>query len=318
MNRKQWMNVLKVVVSIVLLAIIFSTIDVGSLVATLQNAHPAWLAAALVMMIIGVVVRAIRWQILLNAINVPVPLGELTAIYFIGFLFNNLLPSGLGGDAMRMVELNRHSPRVSDTVTSVVVDRFLGIFALQAIAIVALITSWGTVPNGVAYFTIFIFVAELVGGLLLINRPLYTNLRQKIGLFRRLTDIKFIGNAFESFQRYPLPALGQSFVVAFIFNLIHITMYAFIGFSLDAPVNLAQYAVIVPITSLLLIVPISFAGLGVREEAFRQLYGQIGVAPEVAVAFSLLVHVIGNICTGLIGGVIYLLRGAQNVVSEEQ
>jgi hypothetical protein len=68
----------------------------------------------------------------------------------------------------------------------------------------------------------------------------------------------------------------------------------------------------------LLLLPISFAGLGVREESFRQLYGQIGVAPEVAVAMSLLVHIIGNICTGLIGGVIYLLRGARNVVSENQ
>ena len=276
------------------------------------------LGAAMVMMILGVVIRAVRWQILLNAIGVPVPLGELTAIYFIGFLFNNLLPSGLGGDAMRMVELNKHSPRVSDTVTSVVVDRFLGLFALQAIALVALLTNWGTVPNGVAYFTIVIFMGGLIGGLLLINRPLYTNLRQKIGLFRRLTDIKFINSTFESFHRYPLPALGQSFLVSIIFNFTLIIMYAFIGFSLDAPVNLAQYAVIVPITSLLLLVPISFAGLGVREGAFRQLYGQIGVAPEVAVAFALLVHVIGNICTGLIGGVIYLLRGAQNVVSEEQ
>ncbi|MCB0209564.1 MAG: flippase-like domain-containing protein [Anaerolineae bacterium] len=318
MNRKQWTNILKIVVSIILLALIFMTIDVGALFATMQNAHPSWLAAALVMMIIGVVIRAIRWQILLNALDVRVPIGELTAIYFIGFLFNNLLPSGLGGDAMRVVELNRHSPRISDTITSVVVDRFLGLFALQAIALVALLTNWGTVPDGVAYFTIAIFLGGLIGGILVINTPLYTSLRRNIGLFRKITDIKFIGNIFESFQRYPLPALGQSFVVAIIFNFIHIIMYAFIGFAFDAPVSVAQYAVIVPITSLLLIVPISFAGLGVREESFRQLYGQIGVSPEVAVAMSLMVYFIGNICTGLIGGVIYLLRGAQNVVSEER
>ena len=224
MNRKQWTNILKIVVSIILLALIFMTIDVGALFATMQNAHPSWLAAALVMMIIGVVIRAIRWQILLNALDVRVPIGELTAIYFIGFLFNNLLPSGLGGDAMRVVELNRHSPRISDTITSVVVDRFLGLFALQAIALVALLTNWGTVPDGVAYFTIAIFLGGLIGGILVINTPLYTSLRRNIGLFRKITDIKFIGNIFESFQRYPLPALGQSFVVAIIFNFIHIIM----------------------------------------------------------------------------------------------
>ncbi|MCB0214691.1 MAG: flippase-like domain-containing protein, partial [Anaerolineae bacterium] len=83
MNRKQWTNILKIVVSIILLTFIFMTIDVKSLFATMQNAHPSWLAAALVIMIVGVVLRAIRWQILLNAIDVRVPIGELTAIYFI-------------------------------------------------------------------------------------------------------------------------------------------------------------------------------------------------------------------------------------------
>lgn len=317
MNRKNLLNILKIVVSVSLLTFIFSTIDLQALLKALQGANPWWLLAALVMMILGVVVRAFRWQILLEAVGVSVPLGELTAIYFIGFLFNNLLPSGLGGDAIRMVELNRHSERASDAVTSVVVDRFLGLSALQAIALVALLTNWGAVPVGVAYFTVVIFLGGLVAGFLLINRPLYLTLRQRLGLFRRITDIKFVDKLFVSFQSYPLPALGRSYLVAFLFNAVHITMYTFIGLSLSVPVSLSQFAIIVPITSLLLIVPISFAGLGVREEAFRQLYGQIGVLPEVAIAMSLLVHVIGNVCTGLIGGVIYLLRSARGMVVSE-
>lgn len=318
MNRKQIVNILKILVSAGLLAVIFSSIDLQALLDVLRNANPAWLAAAVIMMLIGVVIRALRWQILLKAIGESVSLRELTAIYFIGFLFNNLLPSGLGGDAMRMVELNRHTQRGSDTVTSVVVDRFIGLSALQAIALIALLTNWNAVPVGVAYFTVAIFLGSLIAGYLLINQAIYLKLRRQVKLFCRITDIKFIGSLFESFQRYPLAAIGQSYLVAFLFNLTLIVMYAFIGLALNAPVSLAQYAVIVPITSMLLLVPISFAGLGVREAAFQQLYGQIGVTPEVAVAMSLLVHIIGNICTGLIGGVIYLLRGARNVVSENQ
>jgi uncharacterized protein (TIRG00374 family) len=318
MNRKQFFNILKIVVSISLLTFIFSTIDLRAFLEVIKQANPWWLLAALIMIMIGVVVRAFRWQILLEAIGVSVPLGELTAIYFIGFLFNNLLPSGLGGDAMRMLELNRHSKRGSDTVTSVVVDRFLGLSALQAIALVALLTNWGVVPATVAYFTVAIFVGGLVIGYLLINRPLYLNLRQRLKLFRYLTDIEFIGNLFESFQRYPLPALGRSYLVAFLFNITHITMYTSIGWALSSPVSLVQFAIIVPITSLVLLVPISFAGLGVREEAFRQLYGQIGVLPEVAVAMSLLIYIIGNVCTGLVGGALYLWRSARGLASDKE
>ena len=318
MSRKQLLNILKIVVSVGLLIFIFSTIDRDAFFNAVQRANSWWLLAALLMILLGVVIRAYRWQILLDAIGVRVPIGELTAIYFIGFLFNNLLPSGLGGDAMRMIELNRHSSRASDAVTSVVVDRFLGLSALQAIALLALLFDWQAVPSAVAYFTVAIFLSGLVAGYLLINRPLYASLRLRLGLFRRLTDFKMIGNLFESFQRYPLPALGRSYLVSLIFNVSLIAMNAFLGWALGAQATLAQYAVFVPITSLVLIIPISFAGLGVREETYRQLFGQVGVPGAIAVAMSLLVYFFGNIVTGLIGGVIYFMRSAREVVTEKK
>ncbi len=312
-TRKQIFNLLKIIVSVGLLVFIFSKLDVSAFFRVVYQAHPGWLAAGLAMMLVGVVIRAWRWQILLDAIDTHVSLVELTNIYFIGFLFNNLLPSGLGGDAMRMVELNRHSQRRADAVTSVVVDRFLGLSALQAIALLALLYDWHAVPVGVAYFTVAVFAGGLVAGYLLINRALYQALRQNIGLFRRLTDIRAIGSLFESFQRYPLAALGRAYLVALLFNVSLIAMNVFIGLALGASARLAHYAVFVPITSLVLVLPISFAGLGVREEAYRQLFGQVGVPPEIAVAISLMVYVFGNICTGLIGGVIYLFRGAKEM-----
>ncbi len=318
MNRKQLLNFLKIAVSIGLLIFIFSTIDFWAFLQVIREANPWWLLAAFVMMMVGVVIRAWRWRILLDAIGVIVPLGELTAIYFIGFLFNNLLPSGLGGDAMRMVELNRHSERGSDAVTSVLVDRFLGLSALQAIALVVLLIDWGSIPPAVAYFTVAIFVGGLVGGLLLINRRLYLALQQRWGLFRRITQVKMICNLFESFQRYPLPALGRSYLVSLLFNISLIAMNVFIGLALGAEATLVQYAVFVPITSLVLVIPISFAGLGVREGAYRQLFGQVGVPPEIAVAMSLMVYFLGNICTGIIGGVIYLIRSARDVATERR
>lgn len=317
MNRKLLFNILKLVVSIGLLIFIFSSIDLQEFLAVVGKANPAWLLAALTMMMLGVVIRALRWQILLDAIGVRVPIGELTAIYFIGFLFNNLLPSGVGGDAIRMVELNRHSERRSDAVTSVVVDRFLGLSALQAIALVALIFNWHVVPVILAYFTIAIFLVGLVLGYLLINRSMYLALQTRIKLFRRITAINFIGNLFESFQRYPLPALGHSYLVSLLFNIVHIAMHIFIGLGLGAQASVAHYAIFVPIAALVLLIPISFAGLGVREEAYRQLFGQVGVPSEIGVALSLLVYFFGNICTGLFGGVIYLLRSARGVVSEK-
>lgn len=216
---------------------------------------------------------------------------------------------------MRMLELNRHSQRSSDAVTSVVVDRFLGLSALQAIALISLLFDWDAVPVGVAYFTVAIFLGGLVFGYLLINRSLYVTLQNRLSLFRHLTNIRPVGSLFESFQRYPLPALARSYLVSLLFNITLIARTAFIGIGLGAQVTPIQYAVLVPLTSLVLLLPISFAGLGVREETYRQLFTEVGVPAETAVAMSLLVYFFGNICTGLIGGIIYFLRSARGVVS---
>lgn len=313
MTRAHVFNILKIIVSVSLLVFIFSSLDRQAFLRIVGQASPGWLVAALVAVLAGVGLRAFRWQILLKALRVEVSLGEVTAIYFIGFLFNNLLPSGLGGDAIRMLELSKHTERGSDAVTSVVVDRFLGLSSLQAIALLALLFDWQAVPTSVAYFTVAIFGASLVLGYLLINRPLYRMLQHRVKLFRRLTGIKQLHNLFESFQRYPLPALGKAYLVALLFNLSLIAMNMFIGIALGARASMAQYAVFVPITSLVLLIPISFAGLGVREEAYRQLFGQIGVPGEVAIAISLLVYVFGNVFTGLIGGAIYLWRSVRSV-----
>ena len=318
MNRKQLTNLLKIVVSISLLTYIYFTLDIPALLSAIRNANVWWLTLALVTMMLTVVARALRWKILLNAIDVPVTLIQLTGIYFIGFLFNNILPSGVGGDAVRMLELRRHTKENADTVTSVLVDRFLGLSALQAIALGGILYDWQAVPAYIAYFTVTIFVVGMVGGLLLINAPLYRWLRDKIWLFRKITDISFIDKLFVSFQRYPLWALGRAYLVSFGFNFMLIALNVFVGLALGAQATIVQYIVIVPITALALLIPFSVGGLGFREGAYQTFFGQVGVPGEIAVAISILIFVIGNICPGLVGGVIYMFRGAQEMVSSSR
>ena len=313
-HQKMIINILKILVSIALLIFIFSTIDLPKFWQVIQKANLWWLAAAIGIAMLGVFIRARRWQILLKALGIVVSTVELTALYFIGFLFSSVLPSGIGGDAIRILELNRYSERGADAFTSVVVERFLGISAAQALGIVALLIYWGVVPTEIALLTIAIFLGSLAIGYLLINRSLYANLRRRLPLFRRVTNIRLIGSLFESFQRYPLPAIGRSYLVSILFNMTLIVMYAFIGWGVNTSVSLAQFAIIVPVTSLLLLLPISFAGLGVREWSFQVFYKPIGVTNETAVAMALLVLFIGTVSPGLVGGAIYLWRSARGMV----
>jgi uncharacterized protein (TIRG00374 family) len=98
-------DVLKIVISLTLIIVILRSINIGALWEVVRNANLWYLLAAQGLLLFGVVVRAYRWRILVQDQGVYASLRELTALYFVGFLFNNILPSGFGGDAVKMYEL---------------------------------------------------------------------------------------------------------------------------------------------------------------------------------------------------------------------
>lgn len=310
MNRKRLFDLLKIVVSLVLILVILRSVDLNALWKVVWGANPWYLLAAQFALMLGVVVRAYRWQILVHDQGVDASLGELTALYFVGFLFNNLLPSGFGGDPIKMYELSRRSKRGAEAISSVLVDRFMGLFALQAIGLTALAFSWQLIPMEIVILTVAVFGASLLAAWVVSYRRLWNALAERVPLFDRLLSIKMVGSLVNSLQSYSSAALLRALGVGVVFNALLIATNVLIGMALGADLPLPYYMIFVPLTSLVLILPISFAGLGVREGTYVFLFSQAGMAQEVALSLSLLVYVLGTVAPGLVGGVIYLLRGA--------
>src|SRR5574341_1738168 len=101
--NKPWLNFLRIAISAGLLTyVLFFQSDLGQLWQTIAQAKWQYLGAAMSLMIAGTALRAVRWQVLLQAVGVTVPLRRLTHLYFVGAFFNIFLPTGFGGDAVRM------------------------------------------------------------------------------------------------------------------------------------------------------------------------------------------------------------------------
>ena len=316
MNRKKLLNLLKIAVSLILIVIVLSRINIDDLGSVFANANFGWIGFATALMLLNVVIRARRWQILLADLKIRIPLGELTSIYYIGAAFSNLLPTAVGGDPIRMIELNRHTDRASDAVTSVIVDRFLGLYASLVLGFVTSLFVWDRVPQGVIGLSILFFVGMTAIGTVLVYEPLYRMLR-KVSLIRRMTDIKFIYNLFESFQDYTLKALGVAFLFGLLVQLVFIFSNFTIGRALDISLSPLFYLVFVPLINLTLTLP-AFAGFGVREAGYTTLFGEVGVSNEAALALSLTVYALGNLAPGLIGGALYLWRSARGLQVENE
>ena len=341
MNRKRLLDLAKVIVSLILIILLLREIGLQETLEKLLQVHPGYLLTALVVALLGVVVRAYRWQVLLSALRIEVPLGQLTALYFIGFLFTNVLPTGFGGDPIRMYELSRYTHRTAESAGTVLADRFFGLIVLQAMAVVALAFAYQLVEPWMIVFTVLLFVGSLATVWLLLNRRLWQSLGERLkplaplgqkqgpvpstssghGLSSALSKaegiVEGLKRFYESLHGYNMPAVGKTLGVSLVFNILLITMNYLLGLSLGDRVLIWYYFLFVPITSIVTILPVSFAGLGVREGAYVFLFTQAGMPRETALSLSLLVYVISIFAPGLIGGIIYVLKGARDYAAEE-
>src|SRR5262245_57678743 len=107
--RRYAITALKLSVSVALLALLFSRIDVGTLWATARTASVSWLAIAFGIYTVVVAASIWRWHVLLEAQQVHVRVKTLTSSYLVALFFNNFLPSNIGGDVVRIRDTTKQA-----------------------------------------------------------------------------------------------------------------------------------------------------------------------------------------------------------------
>lgn len=128
--RRYVLLALKITVSLALLALLFSKVDVGGLWATARRPSVAWLAAALALYAVNVMAGVWRWYLLLHAQHVKVEPRSLLGSFLVASFFNNFLPSNIGGDVIRITDTAKAAQSKTLATTVVLVDRGLGLMAL--------------------------------------------------------------------------------------------------------------------------------------------------------------------------------------------
>jgi uncharacterized membrane protein YbhN (UPF0104 family) len=311
---KRLRGLAQVTISAILLILILRTVSWAEVRAALQRIDLRWLAVAWGLFILGVVVRAMRWRVLLQALGLRRPLGELVNWYFVGGFFNVILPTGFGGDAVRAAELAQDTGRLGPAVNSVIVDRYLGLIVLLAMGLVAWLVAPGEAPRGMFWVTAALFTGGLLAAWLL-RRPWWARWGQRPGLFGRAVRLFRLPQLSEAVAPYDRLTILRGLGISLLFNLLQIGWNVAIARGLGLDLPLAVYLVFVPLTAVALLLP-AFGGLGVREMTYVGLFGSIGVPRATALALSLGVYSI-TVATGLIGGILYLAGGLQRARSKE-
>jgi hypothetical protein len=291
-GRKALLWIVKILVSAGLLYVLLTRVDVGRLWQIARTASIGWLAAALLVYLSTILIGAWRWELLLHAQHVVVSFGRLVRSYLVATFFNNFLPSNIGGDVIRIRDTSKPAGSMTLAAMVVLIDRGIGLLGLVFVAAVgATITAdrsatvgpvgpgllWAALAGAVALAVPAVMMPHGVGALL---RPLRVLHQEWVeARIERLTT------ALHKFREAPRSLLG-AFVGAIVVQAGLVFFFAAIAQALHLRIPLSHLAIVVPISFIVQMLPVSVNGLGVREATFGFYLTRLGLPLESALALS--------------------------------
>jgi uncharacterized membrane protein YbhN (UPF0104 family) len=294
----------EVTLSILLLWVIFSRIDLTNVKSRLADL--TFIGAALVaaLMMLHTILSAVRWQLLISHFGGTMKLWPTVSAVLIERFINQAVPSPAAGDGARFVELMRNGQNMRIGAYSIVIDRifaFGGIFGV--VTVMLPFSFWVIKSDNILKGIVVIAVSPIVAIaiLALVRRCWWEGLRKlpllhyPIGLVIRLRDVIIAPRKF-------LVSAGLSIFV----QMLPIPCFLILASNLHIPLMTTDAAVTIPVIMLASVLPISIAGWGVREGAAAVLMSQINVAPADAVSLSVLFGLI-NLVTSCLGGLVWLM-----------
>lgn len=283
----------KIVISGGLLYWLLSKIDRGQLWHTVQNASLAWLAAAMVLYLIVVLISAWRWHRLLDAQHVHLTYAHVTGSFLVAAFFNNFLPSNIGGDVIRIRDTAEAAGSKTRAATIVLLDRAIGMVGLACVAALGATVAtelgdnepfnpiwlWIAMAAGAIVIVFVLFYPKTIGTLL---RPLKMFHQEWVSL-----QISRLVHAMERFAQAPW-ALVQCFAGALAVQAAIVGFYAATAYAMHIPMPAVHLAVLIPMSFVVQMLPLSVNGFGVRESIFVFYFTRLGLPKESAIALSFL------------------------------
>jgi glycosyltransferase 2 family protein len=300
----------KIVFSLGLLAFLIARLPAGAVVNTWRNADPRLLAAACGLMLASNLLGAWQWERLLRAVEIRIPYWKVAAYYHVGLFFNNFLPANIGGDFARVVDAARHGPNRATAFATVLMDRMIGTLALAGLALLTTLPAIDRFHFTIIYVALVAFFALSVLLVWAVFHPALLPAVERVLARVGLASLKpALDELAQRLHHYRdqrglfVRLLALATVVQVARILVHVLVARALGLALPV----AYFFLFVPLLAVIVSLPISLNGIGVREGAGVFLFRLVGV--DAARAFSLqFTTYLVAVAVSLLGGLVFLVR----------
>jgi glycosyltransferase 2 family protein len=278
----------------------------------LTEASVGWFLLAVAIMTLTVVPMAERWRRLLEARGMHERLPWLTRAYLVSYTAGQILPTSIGGDAVRIAETaRRHTGRLGDVSAIVLLERALGGAATVLLGAVGFLLALGEYDVGAYLWIEGVFVfGTLLLGFLLLSRSARPLLRRFAPLLRRLRlerPVRAVYDGIHAF-RDRTGLLVALFLFTVAIQAVRVLAIWATAKAVGIDLSPRLYYVMGPLFFLVLLVPFTLNGLAVREAFFVSFLGGVGVDADQAFAAGFLFFLV-TVALALPGGAILLWEG---------
>jgi uncharacterized protein (TIRG00374 family) len=311
---KRWLPwVLKGGISFGLIGWVLSKVDMASAWAQAKSIDPGMAALAVVLMVAQIILGAVRWGLVLRALSAALHWLQTMSVYYIGVFFSIVLPGAVGGDAVRMWFARRNGLTQATAINSVALERAVTVFALVLLVCLTQPILMLRLPNLPGVWVFPMLLAICVLGILTLAT--LDRLPQSLHRWRAVRGLAVLAADTRKLFFHPGYSLG-TIVVALVghANLSLVVYVLAVGLRLD--VDVLDCLVLVPPVILVMTLPISIAGWGVRETAMVSAFSFVGIPDASTLVLSILFGIV-TMLTALPGGLVFLTAGGRKMEQEE-
>ncbi|MBZ0302472.1 MAG: flippase-like domain-containing protein [Anaerolineae bacterium] len=307
--KKQVVTILvRLALSVILLGLLFFLIDREALIKAFSSVDPLYYVLGLAAYGATAMFWALRWYLFIRASGEKVSYLRALRTLLIGLFYAMFLPTIVGTDVGRMYELGRDANNnKSNVVSTVLLDRLMGMITLTLMAVTALLLGSQYAADRSVVWTVIGALAVLVAGwIVFFNRRVMEVIFRLVfalpGANRLEAMIREIYEALYLLHNQPRLLLVTG--LASLLNSISETLAALLAArALGIDVAPVYFFIFMPLIWLIMIIPISISGLGLREGAFAFFFTQVGVSAADAVAVSLVFYSL-NVIVATLGGIV--------------
>jgi glycosyltransferase 2 family protein len=300
-------QLLRIGLTLALLAWLVTMVDLSGVTVVLARTRADWMILAALVNLSTMALAAWRWNILLAGMGLCHPFRDLLRISFVSTFFSLFLPSSVSGDVMKMVLLAPGTRQRETVISSVLLDRIVGMAVSNLIGLVAVLCSPSVWHDATVVSTIAVVIGVFSIGVLALFSPATLALARWVApawLWLKLGgSLEKIHSTLLRVRERPRVLLGAMAIGALRQLMICLSIYC-AGQAMGIAAGPVVYFAMVPIALAITALPIAINGLGLQDNALIVLLGAMGVVSAEALSLSLFIHAM-RYALGLIGGALF-------------